>query len=185
VIRHIHILNASRLDDRDLLLAAEAAGREYGAPAGVERISLGFDRAFDPSRGQYRSGILLAEVLSGSSSPDEKRIAVVDVDLFVPVLTFVFGEAQLEGLAAIVSTHRLSDEFYGLKGDRRRLLERLEKEVVHELGHTAGLAHCRQFECVMRSSTYVEEIDLKKGSLCSECRARVVNATSIRTGELL
>jgi hypothetical protein len=135
VIRHIHILNASRLDDRDLLLAAEAAGREYGAPAGVERISLGFDRAFDPSRGQYRSGILLAEVLSGSSSPDEKRIAVVDVDLFVPVLTFVFGEAQLEGLAAIVSTHRLSDEFYGLKGDRRRLLERLEKEVVHELGH--------------------------------------------------
>jgi archaemetzincin len=94
---------------------------------------------------------------------------VVEVDLFIPVLTFVFGEAQLNGPAAIVSTHRLSNQFYGLGRNPKLMLERLQKELVHELGHTFGLYHCHQFECVMRSSTYVEEIDMKLSRPCDAC----------------
>ncbi|TPW11234.1 MAG: peptidase, zinc-dependent [bacterium] len=90
--------------------------------------------------------------------------------LFIPVLSFVFGEAQLDGPAAVVSTWRLDPVAYGLPGDAARLQERLAKEITHELGHTLGLYHCRQFECVMRSSTDVEEIDLKRGVFCPECR---------------
>jgi archaemetzincin len=98
------------------------------------------------------------------------------MDLYIPVLTFVFGEAQLDGMAAIVSTHRLQNQFYGLPHDDDLMLRRLEKEVIHELGHTFGLFHCRQFECVMRSSTYVEEIDLKRADLCDACRSSLKSA---------
>jgi archaemetzincin len=94
---------------------------------------------------------------------------VVDEDLYIPVLTFVFGEAQLDGSAAIVSTHRLKNQYYGLQKDDTLLYIRLEKEIVHELGHTFGMYHCRDYECVMKSSTYVEEIDLKKATPCPVC----------------
>ncbi|HYU31798.1 MAG TPA: archemetzincin, partial [Thermoanaerobaculia bacterium] len=77
---------------------------------------------------------------------------------------------QLPGRAAVVSLHRLAPELYGLPADEERLVERAEKEAIHELGHTFGLIHCRQPKCVMRSSTYVEEIDLKEGQFCEGCR---------------
>ena len=51
--------------------------------------------------------------------------------------------------------------------------ERLGKEIVHELGHTLGLFHCRQYDCVMRASTYVEEIDLKRSYPCPSCAALI------------
>jgi archaemetzincin len=137
----------------------------------VTQISLDFHEAYDNSRRQYYSTVLLAQILKKEINPDNKSIAIVDVDLYVPILTFVFGEAQLSGSAAIVSTHRLSNQFYGLKRNDSLMMERLGKEIVHELGHTFGLYHCHQFECVMRSSTYVEEIDLKSVHPCKSCTA--------------
>ena len=90
-----------------------------------------------------------------------------------PVLTYVFGEAQLGGRAAVVSLHRLDDELYGLPPNPKRLFQRLVKEAVHELGHTFDLVHCHEDGCVMASSTYVEEIDLKSERFCASCRASV------------
>ena len=166
----LHILNASRLSDADVRLVSGAVEKVFQRRTSVKRISLDLARAFDDSRGQYLSANLLGQSLSSIDLDDGKYIIIVDVDLFIPVLTFIFGEAQFEGSVAIVSTYRLSNEFYGLPADRPALLQRLEKEIIHELGHTFGLYHCRQFECVMRSSTYVEEIDLKQAILCEECR---------------
>lgn len=96
-------------------------------------------------------------------------MGVTSVDLFVPVLTFVFGEAQLDGKAAVVSSFRLRDELYGLPKNPERLKERLTKEAIHELAHTFGLVHCREPECVMHSYTYAEEIDFKSKDFCSAC----------------
>ncbi len=124
---------------------------------------------YDASRGQYDSNMLLVQLLSDPSEDAMRILGVTSVDLFIPVLTYVFGEAQLGGPAAVVSTNRLRSEKYGLPPDPETLISRLEKEAVHELGHTFGLLHCQEPACVMHSSTYVEEIDPKEASFCATC----------------
>ena len=87
-----------------------------------------------------------------------------------PILTFIFGQAFLDGRCGIASVYRLRNERYGIEADEQVFTDRLRKEVIHELGHTFGLIHCQNPVCVMRSSTYVEDIDQKSWSFCSKCR---------------
>jgi archaemetzincin len=134
--------------------------------------------AYDVSRGQYNSRILLGQLLRDRRPPSARVLGVTGVDLFIPVLTFVFGEAQLDGAAAVVSTHRLASERYGLPPAPELLRQRLLKEAVHEVGHTCGLVHCHAARCVMTSSTYVEEIDLKGERFCARCLAEVRRAAA-------
>ena len=138
---------------------------ELGPPAFDPEV------AFDSSRGQYNSRILLAQLLRQSRGA--RVLGVTNVDLFIPVLTYVFGEAQLDGPASVVSSHRLDNRLYGLPDNRHLMFERLVKEAVHELGHTYGLVHCPDGRCVMASSTYVEEIDLKSEHFCDRCLEQV------------
>jgi archaemetzincin len=135
------------------------------------------DPYYAPERGQYNATLVLARLLRYLPEPQAKIVGLTNVDLFIPVLTFVFGQAQLEGPGALVSTYRLRNEFYGLPPDAGLLRDRTIKEVVHELGHTFGLVHCRDYECVMHASTYVEEIDLKGPGFCSACRGGLHAAT--------
>jgi archaemetzincin len=167
----IQILNASSLHPAGFTAVTGRLAEIFSARVTLVRGALNLRAAYDTSRRQTNSTNLLAQILQDECDPRDKRIGVVDVDLFIPILTFVFGEAQLSGTAAIVSTHRLSNQFYGLPRNDPLMLERLEKELVHELGHTFGLYHCSQFECVMRASTYVEEIDLKRVYPCPTCSA--------------
>jgi archaemetzincin len=140
----------------------------FGLP--VERQAPNFDPelAYDPSRGQYNSRLLLAQLFRQHPAP-RKVLGVTDADLFIPVLTFVFGEAQLDGRVALVSSHRLAAERYGLPADPALLQARLAKEAVHELGHTFGLVHCSDGRCVMASSQEVTGIDLKGAGFCLYC----------------
>lgn len=128
------------------------------------------ESAYDPRRRQYSSTALLAQLVRGYRNPAAKVLGVTEVDLFIPILTFVFGEAQLGGRAAVLSLHRLDQRFYGMPEDRRLLLERCEKEALHELGHTFGLVHCLDVECVMHFSNSVEHVDLKSNAFCASCR---------------
>jgi archaemetzincin len=152
---------------------ARNIGSVFGYAAAASRTEPDLPGSYDASRGQYNSTAILSAFLARTPPGPDKHVILVDVDLFVPVLTFVFGEAQFDGSAAVVSTHRLSNQFYGLPGSHEVLLHRIEKELIHELGHTFGLYHCRQFECVMRSSTYVEEIDFKRALPCPGCAERL------------
>lgn len=102
----------------------------------------------------------------------------MDEDIYIPILTFVFGEAQLEGRCALMSGHRLHQEFYGLPRDEDLYMHRCEKEAVHELGHTMGLKHCQNFECVMRYSNSVADIDIKRNVFCPDC-SRILGIRSL------
>jgi archaemetzincin len=125
---------------------------------------------FDYTRSQYNSSKILVQLISNPPADDVKILGITDVDLFIPILTFVFGEAQLRGMGAVVSLHRLNNKFYGMQEDSALLVNRLVKESIHELGHTFGLLHCSQPDCVMRPSTYAEDIDQKSIEPCVHCR---------------
>ena len=101
-------------------------------------------------------------------------LGVTSVDLYIPILTFVFGEAQMGGPCAVVSFHRLMQEFYGLPADPSLLIGRLIKEAVHEVGHTLDLTHCDDYSCAMAPSHAVEWIDLKEWTLCANCQGKMV-----------
>ena len=103
---------------------------------------------------------------------------MTDKDLCIPILTYVFGEAQVGGTAAVVSLARLRQEHYGLAPDRPLLLERLRKECLHELGHTFGLVHCPLRECVMHLSNTVVDVDTRGGEFCTGCQTVVASNTA-------
>ena len=132
---------------------------------------LPLEKVKDPIRNQYNSTWILSQLLKEVTEESCKILGVTNLDLFVPVLTYVFGEAQLEGKAAVVSSFRLRDELYGLPKSPEKLKERLEKEAIHELGHTFSLIHCPNPRCVMYTSTYAEEIDFKSKDFCNSCSA--------------
>lgn len=125
---------------------------------------------YSEERDQYHSTLILSQILKNLPNNVEKIVGITHVDIFIPILTFLFGEAQLGGKGAIVSTYRLRNEFYGLPPNNQLLYNRTLKEVLHELGHTLGLVHCQDYECVMHFSTFVEDIDLKKSKFCRVCQ---------------
>lgn len=150
---------------------ASVLARRLGASARVHAPVFDIAFAEDPVRGQYYSSSVLASLQPPAAG--RAVLAVTEADLYVPVLTFVFGEAQLGGPRAIVSVHRLRDEFYGLPRDESKLDARLAKAALHELGHTLGLRHCDDWRCVMASSHAVERLDLKEAQYCRQCAQRV------------
>ena len=134
--------------------------------------------AFNSSRRQYSSTEILARLARLAVPPGSRLVGVTCFDLYIPILPFVFAGAQLTGPCAVVSAHRLRQEFYGLPEDAPLWRERLVKEVVHELGHTFGLRHCSDHECVMSSSHSVEWIDIKTRHFCVNCRPGVLLSQS-------
>jgi archaemetzincin len=126
--------------------------------------------AWDASRQQYDASELLRAVAADCVPVDPVRVlGVTSRDIFLPGLTFVFGQAQLGGRAALLSLARLSQEFYGFPGDTLRLVQRACTEAVHELGHTFGLVHCRDPRCVMSLSTTLDQVDAKLTEFCGSC----------------
>lgn len=140
-----------------------------GLSARVQNHSMAVEPFYDANRGQY-DAIKILQEFEKENSPH--TLILTTVDLFIPIFTFVFGLAKLNGRAGIISTHRLENRYYGLPDDPQLLQERLLKEVIHEFGHLAGLRHCPQFDCVMASSTSADEIDIKSAYYCEACRRR-------------
>ncbi len=168
----ILVVPVGAMGDLDLTALSEPLNEVFRLPVSIHIGSpLDPQAAFDTFRNQYNSTLILTRLLDRYGQHDGKVLGVTMNDLFVPVLTYVFGEAQLSGTAAVVSAHRLMEEFYGLTPDPAMEHDRLLKESVHELGHTFGLVHCHEPECVMRSSNAVEDIDLKDVGMCDRCRS--------------
>ncbi|MBK7173863.1 MAG: archaemetzincin family Zn-dependent metalloprotease [Bacteroidales bacterium] len=130
---------------------------------------------YDPSRRQYDGNRILKVIDERFGVSKGKTIGLLSIDLFIPILTFIYGQAFLNGRSCIASNYRLSNERYGLLPDETLMHNRFIKEIIHELGHTYGLIHCSHPDCVMRSSTYVEDIDQKGEDFCPNCKSNLIH----------
>ena len=135
-----------------------------------EKVALP-EAAFDKNRKQYRSNQILALIQSYTEKTKKANhiLGVMDADIFVPELNFVFGEATISGKAALISLWRLKPEFYKSKSDPELYAERVQKEAVHEVGHTLGLKHCPRSSCVMHFSNSIFDTDKKQNLFCDDC----------------
>jgi archaemetzincin len=130
------------------------------------------DYAYNKKRNQYLSTAILKTLMEQKGTMAyEKVLGVVDQDLYVPELNFVFGEAGQK--AAVISLTRLRQEFYRLPQDQNLFYKRVLTEAVHELGHTYGLGHCRDSHCVMFFSNSLMDTDRKGAEFCPECKQKI------------
>lgn len=177
-MKRLHLLAIGDYDRRILARLAPALGELFRVPCAILSESLDPAFAFHPERQQHHSSEILAG-MQRFASPDSWRVlGVTMVDLYIPILTFVFGEAQMGGACGLVSGHRLRQQFYGLPADEALFERRLLTEAAHELGHTLQLTHCDDYQCAMAPSHGVEWMDLKLSSLCSACEARIIASES-------
>jgi len=135
-------------------------------------LSIDVEQFTKPSSNQYHSTKILNAL--GRHQPEvgaDRLLAITDLDLYIPNMNFVFGEAQLPGKVAIISTRRLKDTTDC--GGEDLFSVRIVKEAVHELGHTLGLAHCQNSTCVMFFSNSLKDTDHKGEHYCTKCTAKL------------
>ena len=175
-MKFLYVGATSDVAPQEAALVAARAAEAFGGP--VRQLDLGsVEFAFDAARNQYASVPILEMLLRCCPEDGYKLLAVTGRDLFIPVLTFVFGHAQLGGRVGIVSLARLRQEFYGLPSDPAIFRRRTETETLHEGGHMFGLVHCAERRCAMSLATGVRQIDTKENSFCPPCEARLRKVT--------
>ncbi|HLK65531.1 MAG TPA: archaemetzincin [Bryobacteraceae bacterium] len=169
-MKYLYVGATPEVDREALTAVRDRVAAEFGVTVREMALSeIGF--AFDPARRQYGSTAVLEMLMRVCPADAVKFLAVTEHDLFIPVLTFVYGHAQLGGKAAVISLARLRQEFYGLPPNREVFLERAYKEALHEVGHTFGLVHCADRSCAMALGTNVRQIDGKQAAFCASCAA--------------
>ena len=126
--------------------------------------------AYDQQRNQYAAQTILNKLLQRQG---KRILGVVDLDLFVPELNFVFGLADPMQICAVIALPRLRESFYGQHEDQVLFLGRAAKEAIHELGHTYGLEHCKDRVCVMAFSNSLHDTDRKSQRFCKACTSKL------------
>lgn len=128
--------------------------------------------AFNPRRRQFHAPTILRKLHRLDTDEGKGVLGVTTVDLYVPGLTFVFGQAEISGKAALISLIRLNPQFYrqnpAPEHQRALYFSRAGKEAVHEIGHVRGLKHCEDPKCVMFFSNTIEDTDDKSDDFCSK-----------------
>lgn len=150
-------------------IAGSEVSRIFGFPTQVISLLSDVSFAYDHDRDQYNSTLILEMLSRSNLTKSLKILAVTKVDLFIPILTYVYGEAQLGGRAAIISTHRLGESLSPVN-PQEALQSRVCKEAVHELGHAFNLRHCRDSSCIMHYCRCIQDVDKKSDQLCRYCR---------------
>ena len=175
-MKKLHLLAIGSVELTLLEWLSQALYEKFHTPTEILPSVLDPSFALHAERQQYHSSEILASMQRYVTGSTWRLLGIAALDLYIPILTFVFGEAQLGGTSAIISYRRLQQEFYGLPPDMDLLANRLLVESVHELGHTLRLMHCHDYQCAMAPSHAVEWIDIKDSGFCEDCLARALQA---------
>lgn len=138
----------------------------------VERALAVPRSAVNSARAQMFVSTLTTKVVRQYPDDGGLLLAITDFDLYKTSHRFIFGDADEQRRAAVVSLHRLRSEFYGEDADENVLFQRTLKECVHELGHAVGLKHCYNARCAMYYSNSIFETDNKMPHFCEVCEKR-------------
>jgi len=152
-----------------LLSIQDSISRTFGFSTQTKSLLSDISFAYDLNRNQYHSTDILRHLSSLLPNDAIRILAVTDVDLFIPILTYVYGEAQLGGISAILSIHRLTESIRSLHPEKV-IQERISKEAIHEIGHTFNLKHCQDPSCIMHYCRGINDVDHKTDQLCRYCR---------------
>ena len=169
----IKIVSVGQVQADVLEYLALVLSSSFGVRCEVQDLQMDARRSYNLKRRQFDSNQILQQLIELRVGEACTVLGVTELDLFVPIFTFVFGLAQVGGEVALMSTCRLCQRFYGLPEHNELFLLRCEKEAAHELGHAQGLAHCPSYECVMHFSNSIDQVDLKSATFCSSCSALV------------
>ncbi len=157
----------------------EAVARSVSDAFGLETVLApilqDIEFARNPDRNQYHSTPILEKLASLAPSRAMKVAALCRVDLFIPILTYVYGEAQLNGRTCIVSSYRLEDGIAGSE-PTERFISRMAKEIIHEIGHTFDLRHCPDPVCLMHYCRDESDVDHKSDQFCRYCKVLLGDA---------
>jgi archaemetzincin len=166
------VVPVGNVDEGTLEFLRSALGHAFGRPCSLAPALPNPSYAFNKRRGQYLSSSILQELARVDLSQAWRVLGVADLDVYVPELNFVFGQARVGGRTAVIALPRLRQSFYGKEDDPALFRDRLIKEAVHELGHTLGLGHCPDPLCVMHFSNSLQDTDIKGRTFCASCRPR-------------
>lgn len=169
----ILVIPFGKVDRNALDFLARALRETYRCDTVVENKTAVPDKTYNDRRKQYNSTRILKSMEKIKHRTDESILGVIDADLYVPGLNFVFGEADVLARIAVIGLPRLRQEYYGLEPDRDLFLLRAAKEAIHELGHTRGLGHCSDRSCIMHFSNSLPDTDAKEPAFCTECRNKL------------
>jgi len=174
-VRHVEIIPLGDVDGVAVSVVAANLQAIMGLPADVLPVEPAPDFAVIPARRQYNALPILGMLEAGASNA-VLRLGVMSGDLCLPIFSYVLGEAQVQGHAAVISLHRLKGNEDGTSAAPARVYERLAKVALHEIAHVLGLTHCREDGCLMRFSLGAEHIDELSMGFCPECEIRLLLA---------
>lgn len=127
------------------------------------------NEAYNYERNQFHSTVIISRLKNHHTPNSHKILGVTEHDLFVPEVNFVFGQADMNGPGAVISLHRLRQQFYGKESNDKIFFERTIKESIHELGHAWGVKHCKNKKCIMYFSSTIKDTDKKLAKFCKKC----------------
>lgn len=162
----LDLIPYGEIDPFALTVVAANLQAVAGLPTRIQPSRPFPEDAFIATRHQF-DAVKVVNALCHEEDGAPFRMGVIQRDLCIPILTYVYGESQLGGQAAVISFHRLHHI------DRQVSYERGAKIAVHEAGHLLGLEHCREPGCLMRFSKQLEQLDLLPMRFCSPCEYEI------------